>query len=199
VGAQGSDAEVISRSLADPEEFAAIFDRHFARVHRFFAWRAGREVADDLAGEVFRVAFERRSDYDVVRGDCRPWLYGIALNLLRRHQRSQGRHVRAMERASAPPPTDGFVDEVVARVDATAMALELAATLQRLTEGERDVLLLVAWEGLTYDEVADALGVPLGTVRSRLHRGRRKVREQIAVDGEEQGDRDLRRVRRRGS
>lgn len=198
MGAEGSDADVISRSIVDREGFAVIFDRHFARVYRFFEWRVGRDAADELAGEVFRVAFERRSSYDVERVDCLPWLYGIALNLLRRHQRTQARYVRAVARIPASPMTDGFVDEVVARVDASVMSAELRATLEGLTEGERDVLLLVAWEDLSYEEVADVLGVPLGTVRSRLHRGRRKLREQIAANGEEQGDLDPQRVRRCG-
>lgn len=194
----GSDAEVISRSIADGEQFAAIFDRHFARVYRFFEWRVARDAADELAGEVFRVAFERRSSYDVERGDCLPWLYGIALNLLRRHQRTQARHARAVARIPAPPMSDGFVDDAVARVDASVMSAELTSTLEGLTEGERDVLLLVAWEDLSYEEVADVLRVPLGTVRSRLHRGRRKLREHIAANGEEQGDLDPQRVRRCG-
>jgi DNA-binding CsgD family transcriptional regulator len=83
--------------------------------------------------------------------------------------------------------TDGdeLADEVAARVDAARRSTRVAALLDSLTEGERDAVLLAAWEGLTYDQLADALGVPVGTVRSRLHRGRRKLRAQLAEPGEE--------------
>lgn len=143
------DAEVISQSVVEQELFAAIFDRHFASVYRFFEWRVGRDGADELAGEVFRVAFERRASYDAGRADCLPWLYGIAQNLLRRHQRAQSRYARAIGRMPALSATDGFVDDVVARADASAMSARLMAMLVAATEGEREVLLLVAWEGLS--------------------------------------------------
>lgn len=186
-----SDGEVIARSLEEGERFAAIFDRHFARVHRFFAWRAGPDVADDLAGEVFRVAFERRATYATDRADCLPWLYGIAANLLRQRHRTGGRESRALARTAATSVTDGdeLADEVAARVDAARRSTRVAALLDSLTEGERDAVLLAAWEGLTYDQLADALGVPVGTVRSRLHRGRRKLRAQLAEPGEGPGGR----------
>jgi RNA polymerase sigma factor (sigma-70 family) len=193
----GSDAEAIARSLAEgeAERFAVIFDRHFARVHRFFEWRVGRDAADDLAGEVFRVAFERRARYDLDRPDCLPWLYGIAANLLRQRQRSWGRESGALARESAAASSagrggDAFTDDVDARVDAARHATELVTLLGSLTDGEREVVLLAAWEELAYDELADALGIPLGTVRSRLHRGRRKLREQLAANGERPGDLD---------
>jgi RNA polymerase sigma factor (sigma-70 family) len=180
VGAE-SDAEVIARSMVEAERFAAIFDRHFARVHRFFAWRVGPDAADDLAGEVFRVAFERRAAYATDRPDCLPWLYGIAANLLRHRHRSGGRESRALARDVVASVTGGddLADDVAARVDAARRSDELARLLDTLTEGERDVVLLAAWECLTYEQLADALGVPVGTVRSRLHRARRKIRERL--------------------
>lgn len=198
-----SDAEVIAGSLVERERFAAIFDRHFAKLHRFFEWRVGRDAADDLAGEVFRLAFERRAGYDTSRADCLPWLYGIATNVLRQRQRSWGREAGALARAAAwvpaagsasvtpGPDGDGFSDDVSSRLDAERRLAGLARLLRSLTDGEREVVLLAAWEDLSYEELADALGVPLGTVRSRLHRGRRKLRARLAADSGRRGDLDL--------
>src|SRR6476619_3488161 len=91
-----SDASVIEASIADPAAFAAIFDRHAASLHRFLARRVEPANADNLLGDVCRVAFERRTTFDTARDSARPWLYGIATNLIARHRRSEGRRMRAM-------------------------------------------------------------------------------------------------------
>lgn len=181
-----TDADVIAGSFADPEEFAAIFDRHFVPVHRFLARRAGPDVADELAGEVFRRAFEHRGAYDVARTECLPWLYGIARNALGHHFRGIGRQQRALQRVLLTfddrdhgNADASFVEEAIEKVDAEALTNRAIAALVGLSEGEREALLLLTWEGLGYSEIAVALEVPVGTVRSRLHRGRRKLREHL--------------------
>ncbi|QIB47750.1 RNA polymerase sigma factor [Streptomyces aureoverticillatus] len=178
-----SDASVIARSRDEPEAFAALFDRHADAVHRYAARRLGGEVADDLVAETFTTAFQQRHRYDPARGagaDARPWLFGIATNLVSRHRRAEARRFKAMARVPAladhdEPLADRAADRVVAR----AVGRELAAALAALPARHRDVLLLVAWGDLSYGEAAQALGIPVGTVRSRLHRARSKLREAL--------------------
>lgn len=175
------DAAIIRRSLREPERFAAIFDRHAAHIMRYLAHRLGRQVADDLVAETFLVAFGTRAKFDLDRPDARPWLYGIATNMVRRRQREDGREYRLRAAIVPEPNTDGHADRVAEQVTAAAMNPLLGAALAGLSSGDRDVLLLVAWEGLSYDEVAQALDIPIGTVRSRLNRARKQVRAALTV------------------
>ena len=140
-----SDGAVIAGSLAMPGAFGVIFDRHGSTLLRFLGRRVDPAEAEDLLGEVFRIAFERRSAFERDRDSARPWLYGIAANVVTKHYRSEARRSRAMD------------------------------AIGTLPEAERQVLLLFAWEELSYDEIALALGVPVGTVRSRLSRGRARL------------------------
>jgi RNA polymerase sigma-70 factor (ECF subfamily) len=179
------DAEVIVGSLTRPELFAQVYDRHAVAVHRFLARRVGTQLADDLAAQTMLTAFDTRRRFDPAHSSALPWLYGIATNVLRRHARASVRHLRALSRLD-PYPLEARHDEDVSdRVSAEAAGRELAAGLARLNQHERDVLLLVAWEGLGYEEVALALGIPLGTVRSRLHRARTKMRTALVEASDE--------------
>lgn len=187
--AQMTDAEVIVRARADPERFAEIFDRHFVTIHRYLARRVGPDVADDLAGEVFRIAFERRVSFDADRSNARPWLYGIATNLLHGRRRTEERKLRAVQRIAAavvvPIGADVF-DRASERVDAERAAHDVGAALRSIPAADRDALVLFAVEGLSYPEVAVALGIPVGTVRSRISRARRRIRELLEPDGQQQ-------------
>jgi RNA polymerase sigma-70 factor (ECF subfamily) len=168
---QCSDADLIG------DDFGALFDRHAVPIYRYLVRRIGTSGADDLLAQTFLVAFERRASYDRTRPDARPWLFGIATNLLRRHQREEIRQYRAWARTGVDPvSTESHADQVVDRVDAGAWSGELANALASLKPPNRDVLLLFAWGALSYDEIAQALDVPLATVRSRLHRARAAVR-----------------------
>jgi len=173
------DAELIGRSRSRPEAFTAVFDRHAPHIHRYLARRLGDQAADDLVGEVFLVAFRRRDRYDPLRRDARPWLYGIATNLVAQHRRDEARAVR-LRTALAPGAVAVDQEDQVA-TDLTAAALRgtLLSALAALSPGDRDVLLLVAQEELTYEQVAAALEIPVGTVRSRLHRARTVVRAAL--------------------
>ena len=173
------DAALIERSWQEPEAFAALYDRHAAPIHRFAGRRLGDQMADDVVAETFLAAFRRRKRYDLCRADARPWLYGIAANVIGKHRRAEVRMLRAFARTGADPVADGHADRVDSRVCAAAVQRELAAALAGLSAGDRDVLLLIAWADLSYEETAAALGIPVGTVRSRLHRARRKVREAL--------------------
>ncbi len=172
------DSALIGRSLDDPESFAALFDRHADEIHRYAARRLGVELAEDVTGEVFLVAFRRRARYDRAWPDARPWLYGIATRVVAQHRRAERRRNHAMSKVSAERPGT-FDDRSADRVTAEQLQPRLAKALTVLSAAERDLLLLVAWADLTYEEAALALGVPVGTVRSRLHRLRAKVRRAL--------------------
>jgi RNA polymerase sigma factor (sigma-70 family) len=170
-----TDAEAIAASLSEPRAFVVVFDRHFDAIHRYLRRRVGKEIADELASETFAQAFEHRRRFDGRRPDARPWLYGIAHNLLRHHYRDEERALRAHARTHADPGPSEEPD---------LPGSEVAELLANLSPGERDVLLLVAWAELEYAEVAEALGIPVGTVRSRLNRARGRVRELLERSGQ---------------
>ncbi len=177
-----SDAEVIRRSLTQPDVFAGLYDRYAPDIHRYAARRLGDGSADDLTAETFLAAFRTRSRYDLSRENARPWLYGIAANLIGKQRRAEIRGLRALARTGTDPVAESWVDRADSRVVAESAHGPLAGALAGLSAGDRHVLLLVAWADLSYPEVAEALGIPLGTVRSRLNRARRKVRGALGAD-----------------
>ena len=179
-GVTEDDATLIRASLADGEQFARVYDRHAATLHRYAARRLGAEAAEDVVAETFLAAFRARHRYDLARPDAMPWLFGILTREVSRRRRTERNHYRLL--AATPPdlPQAGPADDVAAAVTAFAARAPLARALATLKPADRDVLLLVAWADLTYAEVADALGVPVGTVRSRLNRARRIVRGALA-------------------
>jgi len=178
-----SDAEVIGRSLDQPEAFGLIYDRHAPTVLRCLGRRAGAEVAEGLVGELFRIAFERRKTFDTSRETALPWLYGIGSNLLLKHRRGEARRLRASARmAAAGEAADTSVSAVA--LDARLLFPRVADAIEALPDGEREALLLFAWEDLSYQSVAEALELPIGTVRSRLNRARAHLRELLEPGGE---------------
>jgi RNA polymerase sigma factor (sigma-70 family) len=179
-----SDARIIAASEADPQMFALIFERHYDAVFSYVGRRAGSAVADELAAETFIAAFQSRQRYDTTRPAARPWLLGIATNLLRHHRRSEVRRLRAFARLDRPEPSAGGLDRADERLDAARARPRLLRALSELSGEERDALLLMVWADLSYDEIARALQVPIGTVRSRLHRARRRMRELLAASGQ---------------
>lgn len=178
-----SDAVVIEESGDEPERFAALFDRHAPYIHRYLTRRVGREVAGDLLDETFMAAFRKRGRYDRACPDARPWLYGIATNLVSLHYRAEIRQDRLRQTAGPAPDVPDLAERAVVHLTAQATRSALAAALAGIARKDRDVLLLIAWEDLSYAEVSRALGIPVGTVRSRLHRARAKLREALASTG----------------
>jgi RNA polymerase sigma-70 factor (ECF subfamily) len=177
-----SDAAVISASREHAETFGVIYDRYSAQLYRYAYRRLGPEHAEDVVAETFLAAFRRRKQYDLARDDARPWLFGIATKEIARRYRAEQARYRALARAGAPDVTEGFADEISDAVSAQATRAQLADALQRLAKNDRDVLLLIAWSGMSYEEVAETLRIKLGTVRSRLHRARRKVRDALGAN-----------------
>jgi len=167
------DGEAIQRSLAEPRIFEVVFDRHFPAIHRYVRHCLDLDAAEDLAAETFVRAFAARKGYTASTPDARAWLFSIATNLVRDEVRRRGRAVGLGRRLSFQrPPED------------TARDLpdpELYGALMALREAEREVLVLFAWAELSYEEIAQATGTPVGTVRSRLNRGRTRLRELLVA------------------
>jgi RNA polymerase sigma-70 factor (ECF subfamily) len=181
--------ELIDLSGPDPASaFGRLFDEHAPGLHRYLARRVGTTIADDLVSETFLAALRGRHGYDPARAGVRPWLYGIASNLLRRHLRDELRELRATARLADPHVVETPEGRIADRLDARARVARLAGALARLSDGDREVLLLTSWAGLSPVEIGHALDIPAGTVRSRLHRVRRWLRANAAEQGEGSDD-----------
>lgn len=168
-----SDAELILRSRDDPSAFGELYERHARAIHRYLAVRAGQAAAEDLLGDVFVVALRKRTDMEPhPSSSVLPWLYGIAANVLREHHR----HVVApVARPLRQMDPDEDWDAVDARLDAESRANELTRVLDGLSQEDRELLLLIAADGLTPSEAAAAIGITPIAARVRLHRARRRA------------------------
>jgi RNA polymerase sigma factor (sigma-70 family) len=187
-GGPEDDAAVIRRSRDEPEHFAVLFRRYAPQVQRYVRRRIGVDAADDVVAETFLAAFGQRDRYDLERENARPWLYGIATHLIGRYRRSEIQQYRVLARTGRDLVTEPFTDRVEAAVSAEGNRRQLAAALARLPAAYRDTLLLVVWGDLSYAEAAAALGVPTGTVRSRMNRARKRLRRSLARAGESAPD-----------
>jgi RNA polymerase sigma factor (sigma-70 family) len=181
------DRATIRASLDEPSEFSGVFERHFDEVRHYLARRVGPGLGDELASETFVRAFDGRARFDAERGVVRVWLFGIAANLLRRQARGEERRLRAYARSGVDPVVEEL-EGVGARLDAERNGPRLASALASLSSGEREVVLLYAWAELSYDEIAAALDVRPGTVRSRLSRARTRLRNALEREDDAGGD-----------
>jgi len=164
--AGGSDADAIARSATAPGAFGTVVERHFAAVHAYAQRRVGADLADEVTAETFARGFDARCRYDTAHAGALPWLLGIASNVMRRHWRTERRRLAAYARAvQYEPPLAAPPD----------MAGELMRAVASLPRRQREVVLLYAWADLTYEEIARALDLPVGTVRSRLSRARARL------------------------
>ncbi|MFI6813320.1 RNA polymerase sigma factor [Nonomuraea sp. NPDC050328] len=173
VSEQVTDADLVAAYRRDPELFTAVYDRYLRDIYRYVAGRLGAQVAEDITAETFLLAFDRRDRFDPEVGGLRPWLFGFATNLVARHRRKEARRYKALARLDPAPVVEGHEHRVVTSVSAQPY---LAMALASLNGGERDVLLLMVLGQLSYSEIAQALGISLGTVGSRLSRARAKIR-----------------------
>jgi RNA polymerase sigma factor (sigma-70 family) len=178
-----SDAEVIASSFVDPGHFGLIVDAYTTRIFRYLAKRVGPVLAQDLTSETFLQAFRARSTYRTDEPIALPWLYGIATNQVRAHFRSEQRRLEVLGqlggRAALATTGDESVDDALV---AAATVQHLAGAFARLSSEARDILTLVGVEGLSYEQAAAALGIPVGTVRSRLSRARQELRRSFGGD-----------------
>jgi RNA polymerase sigma factor (sigma-70 family) len=174
-----SDGDLIERSLADPACFAVIFDRHADEILRYAHARLGPDLAEDVVAETFLAAFSRRDRYDTARADARPWLYGIAIRQIGKHRRAGARQLRLLRSMPAEPAGEDLDGRAAERVTAEALRPRLAAVLSELSRADRELLLLIAWAGLSYAESAEAMGVTVSAVKSRLNRIRTRTRQAL--------------------
>ncbi len=177
--AQASDADLIDRSRFEPEVFATIFDRHAPAIHNYSRRRVGPDSAEDVVMATFTAAFDQRTRFVAPdHKSARPWLFGIASNLVKQHYRGTSR-LKALRQHLSSLPTADTTDPDIGEL------LDIADALEVLSEEERETLLLVALAELSYEETAETLGVPIGTVRSRVNRARKRLRTQRGTDGTE--------------
>lgn len=178
------DLALLAESRTDPDRFVALFDKYHPEIHRYAYSRLGAASAEDVASEVFLIAYRERNHFNTAdpASHVRAWLYGIATNLIRRHHRDEERRYRALERMPVERAEPGPADQAVVRLNAQSARGTLAAALARLNPRDRDVLLLVALAELSQPQIAVALNIPYGTVCSRLNRARLKVRAALGAD-----------------
>lgn len=180
-----SDAEAIVASWESPERFHLIFERHYRTIFRFVVGAVGAADGPELCDEVFTRAFESRRRYDPAYPSAKPWLFGIASNLVNGYWRRRARELKAYKRASRMESVDEeFEDDIVRRLAAQAERPRIASAVLRLRREEAEVVLLFALENLSYAEIAQALSIPEGTVRSRLNRARKRLRNLLDPYGE---------------
>jgi RNA polymerase sigma-70 factor, ECF subfamily len=158
------------------DSLTTLFDRYADDVYTYcFRRTASWPIAEDATATVFLEVWRGRARVVVTNGSALPWLYGIANNVCRNATRSSNRWARALSRAQPPQAEYDPAEAVAGRLDSERRMVEVLAAVQRLPREEQDVLALIAWSGLSYAEAAIALGVPIGTVRSRLARARRRL------------------------
>ena len=168
------------------EAFGMLFDRHARAVfNHCFRMTASWAAAEDLTSTVFLLAWRKRGRADLSGGSLRPWLLGVATNAARSERRSARRRLALLDRVPAARDTADHADEVAGRVDDERRMAEVLDEVARLPRGERDVLALCAWSGLSYAEAAAALGVAEASVRSRMSRARAKLRGALQLQTEE--------------
>lgn len=171
----------------DAAVVAAWFDQHAAALATYAARRVGPTLARDVVADTFRIACVKFDQFDPGQGSERAWLFGIATNLIRRHWRTEERRLRIQAQAFRINSTSGDpllrVDE---RLDAREHYQRVVDAVAELDPEDRDLLVLIAWEQMNSREAAAVLGIPAGTVRSRLRRIRTHLAENVS-EGDSNG------------
>jgi RNA polymerase sigma factor (sigma-70 family) len=170
----------------EPEAFGLLYERHARAIYNYLFRRcADWSLAEDLTSVVFLEGFRRRAEVEIEEGKVLPWLYGVASNVVRNQRRSMRRHAEALKRVRPPEPVLGIAGEAAERLDAQRRMRSILAALDELPESDKEVLALCVWSELSYEDAAAALGVPVGTVRSRLARARARLGELVEPNGHE--------------
>jgi RNA polymerase sigma-70 factor (ECF subfamily) len=169
----------------DPDAFGVLFDECARAVYNHaFRLTGNWSAAEEVVSLTFLEAWRLRGKVEPTGESLRPWLLGIAVNVNRNAARAARRHQAAVGRLPAAPSVPDFADELAGRIDDAAQLHVVHAAMERLRRGEREVLALCVWSGLDYAEAARALGVPVGTVRSRLSRARKKLQQLVGDAGD---------------
>lgn len=172
------DSQLWERTRSgDAEAFGDLYERHARAVHAYCLWRTADVLgAEDATATVFLEAWRKRQRLTLSTDSAAPLLLGIANNVVRRQWRSQRRYRDTLERVrnAGRIPAD-LEDEAIARIDAIHQVRDGGEAIRALPRREREVLALLAWSDLSYGEIAQALDLPIGTVRSRLARARARL------------------------
>ncbi len=167
----------------DHEAFTGLYRDHvgavFALAHRL---TGSRELAEEVTAETFLVAWRARAEVDADERPLLPWLLGITARQSMNATRGVRRRLTFLSRRPGPTPVEDFADETVARMDDARLLRRTQEALRSLTRAEAEVVGLCVWSGLSYAEAADALDIPVGTVRSRLARARARLRALTSDD-----------------
>ncbi|MFD3330967.1 RNA polymerase sigma factor [Streptomyces sp. NPDC058701] len=175
----------------DPDAFGCLFDDYARAVYNHaFRLTGDWSAAEDVVALTFLEAWRLRGTVDSDGGSLRPWLLGIATNTTRNTRRAARRHEAAVSRLPRDEVVPDFAEELVGRIDDAGQVIALQAALSRLRRAEREVVALCVWSGLDYAAAAQALGIPVGTVRSRLSRARKKLRKLTGAEMPGIGNRD---------
>ena len=189
----------------DADAFGTLFDEHARAIHRYACRLTGDQTgAEDVVAQTFLEAWRLRRKVRPEGGSLEPWLYGIATNVLRNARRSARRYRAALSRIPDPEPTSDHADALARRAGEQEEVAAARAAVRALRPAEREVVALCVWSGLSYAEAAEALGVPVGTIRSRLSRAKSRLQglardellaigratELLAVSGQGGSDRN---------
>jgi RNA polymerase sigma factor (sigma-70 family) len=173
----------LRKPVSSAAGFSAAYRCYGASVYRYAASRLGLDGAEDVPAEVFAIAWRVRAKYSSKAGTVQSWLLGITFNVIARHREAEQRWTRMSQDAAAQTTVDRSVspdlDDVDGRLDATRRRARISSALAQLPRRERDPLLMHIMTGTSYDDISDALGVPVGTVRSRISRGRNRIKQQL--------------------
>jgi RNA polymerase sigma factor (sigma-70 family) len=177
-----SDSDLLAMAGSEPEAFGELFKRHSRSVYAYCARRTGSlDLAEDLTSVVFMEAFRRRRKLLLSNASALPWLIGVANNVVRNAERSLRRYRSALDRIPVPANGISSEEDAMERLGAQEALARALEAISALTQGERDVVLLVLWSEFTYADAATALGIPVGTVRSRLASARAKFKDSAPV------------------
>lgn len=180
---------MIRNSLKDARDFGEIFRRHHSTIYRYAVKAVGPTDGPDIAAEAFVIALRIRHRYNFAYPSASPWLHGIAANLVARYFRTMSRRHRVLHRLRPPDPDAlAFEEDAVGRIDALSLGPMMIRAMALLRREEAEIVTRFAVAGLSYSEIAQALGIPEGTVRSRLSRARARLRNLLKGFGESMGD-----------
>ena len=185
-----SDRELWADAAAGSDaSFGALFERHASAVYNYcFRRTADWAAAEDLMAATFLEAWRKRDQVRLTGNSLRPWLYGVATNLLRNQRRSNRRREAALARVRQEVAHRGLADDVASRIDDEREMRRLLKLISEMPVRNQDVIALVVWSELSYEEAATALGVRIGTVKSRLARARKKLAELADRSGHSHSD-----------
>jgi len=177
------DARLWARACAgDHSAFGDLFVRHANRIHNYCFRRTGSwTLAEDATSQTFMETWRKRSSI-AVTDSLLPWLFVAANNVCRNSERASRRATNLLVKAPLTEHVRDHADDVAARIDSERQMQRVLLALRTLKRADQDVVAMCDWEGLSYDEAATVLGVPIGTVRSRLSRARARLK--VLLDDE---------------